>query len=319
MGLILGIAGLLVLAVIVGAGTYAYRKYAGPTTEPIEVRPSPPPTPVKRRTPPPPAAVATGTLHVESQPAGATISVDGVEQGTTPADLTGLTLGAHEVKLDLKGYASLTQGVQLTAEAPGSELKLALSRTAAPTGSAEISSDPPGATVRVDGTPVGQTPFSDARLKPGSHRVELTREGFEPWSGAITVLAGKKARVDARLRAVVVAPPPTLAEEGVDSNRIYVNAPPEVDTPARKSAGTSAAYPGERAPRLKSGDSVSVRINFVVTETGEVTDLRVVESAGRVVDEAVMAAVRKWKYSPAVRKGTPVKVRVEFRQTFRAG
>ena len=39
----------------------------------------------------------------------------------------------------------------------------------------------------------------------------------------------------------------------------------------------------------------------------------------RGVDEAVLAAVKKWKYSPAVKKGTPVKVRVEFRQTFRAG
>jgi TonB family protein len=62
-----------------------------------------------------------------------------------------------------------------------------------------------------------------------------------------------------------------------------------------------------------------VYITFVVTEEGEVTDLRVVESGGRVVDEAVLAAVRQWKYSPAVRKGTPVKVRVEFKQTFRAG
>ena len=62
-----------------------------------------------------------------------------------------------------------------------------------------------------------------------------------------------------------------------------------------------------------------MRISFVVTEDGEVTDLRIVESAGRGVDEAVLSAVKKWKYSPAVKKGTPVKVRVEFRQTFRAG
>ena len=65
--------------------------------------------------------------------------------------------------------------------------------------------------------------------------------------------------------------------------------------------------------------SRSVRLGFVVTETGEVTDVRVVESAGRVVDDAGLSAVRSWKYSPAVKKGTPVKVRVDFRQTFRAG
>ena len=110
----------------------------------------------------------------------------------------------------------------------------------------------------------------------------------------------------------------SLPVDAVDANRIYVNSPAEVDTPARKTSGASAAYP-QKAPRLKSGDSVSVRITFVVTEDGEVTDLRIVESGGRGVDDAVLSAVKKWKYSPAVKKGTPVKVRVEFRQTFRAG
>jgi TonB family protein len=116
----------------------------------------------------------------------------------------------------------------------------------------------------------------------------------------------------------VGAPPPTAAPDVVDTNRIYVNSPAEVDIPARKLSGASAAYPSDRAARLKSGSSVSVRLGFVVTETGEVTDLRVVESAGRLVDDAVLSAVRTWKYSPAIKRGTPVKVRVDFRQTFRA-
>jgi TonB family protein len=62
-----------------------------------------------------------------------------------------------------------------------------------------------------------------------------------------------------------------------------------------------------------------VRVGFVITETGDVIDIRIMESAGRLVDEAVVKAVRTWKYSPAVKKGTRVKVRHDFRQTFRAG
>ena len=96
------------------------------------------------------------------------------------------------------------------------------------------------------------------------------------------------------------------------------NSPAEVDTTARKTGGLSVSYP-EGAPRLKSGDSVSVSVAFVVNENGEVTDARVVESGGKILDEAVVAAVRGWKYAPAVKKGTKVKVHVTFKQTFRAG
>ena len=60
-------------------------------------------------------------------------------------------------------------------------------------------------------------------------------------------------------------------------------------------------------------------MSFVVSENGEVTDLKVVESGGKAVDEAVMAAIRGWRYSPAVKKGVKVKVRITFKQTFRAG
>jgi TonB family protein len=64
---------------------------------------------------------------------------------------------------------------------------------------------------------------------------------------------------------------------------------------------------------------VTVGGTFVVSENGEITDLDITESAGDVVDGAVMAAVRNWKYSPGTRRGVKVKVRVPFKQTFRAG
>ena len=38
-----------------------------------------------------------------------------------------------------------------------------------------------------------------------------------------------------------------------------------------------------------------------------------------MIDDAVLAAVRAWKYSPAVKRGVKVKVRITLKQTFRAG
>ena len=114
-------------------------------------------------------------------------------------------------------------------------------------------------------------------------------------------------------------PPPTPTPEAIDANRIYNNVPSDVDTLAKKVSGSSPTYPSE-APRLKSGDSASVIVTFVVTEEGEVTDAKVAESGGsKILDEAVLTAVRKWKYAPAVKRGVKVKVRITQKQTFLAG
>ena len=103
----------------------------------------------------------------------------------------------------------------------------------------------------------------------------------------------------------------------VDSNTIYENTARDVDTLARKIDGASASYP-QKAPRLERDSQVSVAVNFVVDESGQVFDPKVTESAGKLIDDAVLDAIRTWKYEPAVKQGVKVKVRVRFRQTFRA-
>jgi TonB family protein len=60
-------------------------------------------------------------------------------------------------------------------------------------------------------------------------------------------------------------------------------------------------------------------VTFLVSETGEVQDLEVRESAGNLVDDVVTSAVGEWKYEPAMIGDVPVKVRIVFRQTFLGG
>ena len=45
----------------------------------------------------------------------------------------------------------------------------------------------------------------------------------------------------------------------------------------------------------------------------------VMESGGKILDDAVVSTVQKWKYAPAVKKGIKVKARHTVKQTFRAG
>ena len=86
-------------------------------------------------------------------------------------------------------------------------------------------------------------------------------------------------------------------------------------TAPRKISGDAAPSPGAaRSLRLKG----KVTVELTVTETGEVVDVRVVESAGEILDQALLDAVRHWRYQPADRNGLEVRVRIQESQTFGA-
>src|SRR5262249_16654082 len=159
--------------------------------------------------------------------------------------------------------------------------------------------------VSVDGKKVGQTPMTDFKLPPGNHQFEISKEGYEPYVTTVRIDVGKRGRVDAQLKPTARAASPTPAAD--DLARVFFNTAWEGDTGARKPAGKALEYP-KGAPPLRSGESVSASVSFVVNENGDVTDVAVVESGGKQVDEAVMAAIKSWKYSPAVKKGAKVKV-----------
>jgi TonB family protein len=316
--LLLAGGALAVLLAVVVAGAFVLMKgsddvaatqpapSAAPTAAPVRRTPRPAPVPTAD------VAAVTGLLRVVTQPAGAAVTVNGVPRGSTPLDVAELALGAHEVKVDLRGFAPAVQKVVLTAEAPQVEVNLALSRSTPATGMAEIYSNPSAALVRIDGIAVGQTPLRQP-MRVGGHSVEVVKEGYEDWSGTFEVQGRGTARVDAVLRSMA---PATPTPEPVDTARVYTSG--EVDTQPRRVSGGSAPYP-TNAPRLRPGRDVTVGGTFVVAEDGAITELKITESAGEVVDEAVIAAVRNWKYTPGARRGVKVKVRVAFKQTFRAG
>jgi hypothetical protein len=305
----------LLLLILLAAGAWWFIARRQKVDE--QVTPPPPPSVTMAQvtaTPPPPAAVVKGTLRVESEPAGATVTINGEERGVTPLDVPDLFLGNHEVKVELKGYAAVTETVVLSEDQPASELKLPLSKSAPVVGVADFLSTPAGGTVKIDGSGVGQTPLLNFNLKAGKHQVEVLKEGHEPWSGSITV-GRRKAKVEAQLKPIPKATPVPVVADVVDPNKTYDQS--DVDTPPRQVVGSSASYPKD-APRLKSGQSVSVAGTFVVTLGGDVAEIQIRESGGRPVDDAVMAALAKRKYTPGAKKGIKVRVRVPFRQTFQA-
>jgi eukaryotic-like serine/threonine-protein kinase len=315
-----GIGLLLFLVVMTTAGVLVLKARRAPAAPSPGAPVATPSAQAMPRVPPPPT---TGLVHVESTPAGAAVTVDGNAMGKTPVDVPDLALAAHEVKLELEGYAPVTEPVMLTAKMPRTDVKLTLARTAPATGAADITSTPAGGIVKIDGTSVGMTPLHGHKLNVGRHRIEVAADGYDTYSGSVTVKEGQTARLDAALRAAAKPTPkataaPTPAPAPTADARVYDENDPLVTPKPIKVSGKSAEYPRD-APALKRGQRASVTVSFVVLENGEVSDLQVVESAGTSVDEAVLSAFRTWKFTPGTKQGAKVKVKVTRRQTFLGG
>ena len=54
----------------------------------------------------------------------------------------------------------------------------------------------------------------------------------------------------------------------------------------------------------------SVKVEFVVDTTGRTTDISIKSYTDRGFAAAVIAAVKEWRFSPALRNGTPVATKV---------
>jgi serine/threonine-protein kinase len=306
-----GAAGLFAIAVaVVGWMLWTRGGGVGPSAE---ATPTASPTAVASATP------TTGTVLVESEPPGAQVTLDGEDRGQTPLELAEVAFGDHEVGLALKGYEEQSLDVSLSAETPTAELHAELARRqpTSTSGTVRFVSVPPGAAVFVDGRRIGITPLDGVRLKAGDHDVSFTLDDHDRWAGQVRVAAGRRLNVERELSPSAPETPPPPPP--VDTTRIYENKRGDVDVPARRKSGLSPSYPRRLLGRLKSGQRVSCAFTYIVTEEGTVEDVKVTESAGPAVDDAVVKAIEKWKFEPATIRGTPVKVRVSGKQTFLGG
>ncbi|HEX3940242.1 MAG TPA: PEGA domain-containing protein [Acidobacteriaceae bacterium] len=64
--------------------------------------------------------------------------------------------------------------------------------------SVQLSSDPTGAEITIDGNYEGNTP-SLIKLGPGKHSITMTMRGYAPWTRSIQTAAGESRTVDATL------------------------------------------------------------------------------------------------------------------------
>ena len=178
-----------VLVAIATAGVFAVRSYA--------------------RVPP------TGVLVVNTNPEGVEVAIDGKKRGATPITLE-LPPGDHKLELS-SGDQSRMIPVKITTGGHSSQF-VELPKVTPDVGQLNVRTDPPGATVTVDGQRRGVSPLVIDGLTPGVHSVGL-QNALSSVTEQVTVQAGATA-------ALVV---PLSAPQGIPvSGWVSVNSPIEM-------------------------------------------------------------------------------------------
>ena len=148
------------------------------------------------------AAPSTGRLVIQSNPAGATVTIDGQNKGVTPLTVS-LNAGAHRVELSAEG-SNRTLPVTITANAEVSQF-IEMPRVAPVVGQLDVRTDPTGARVTVDGQRKGTTPVTVTGLTPGKH-VVLLENDLGAVTEDVTIEAGSAASLVVPMRTPQGAP-----------------------------------------------------------------------------------------------------------------
>jgi hypothetical protein len=114
-------------------------------------------------------------LTVATTPAGSTVSLDGKALAPSPLTIA-TTCEKHKVDIAHARYQTTTKWMTLSEGTPGS-LDVSLNR---PTHAVSVTSNPPGATIFIDGRRAGTTPAVVNVVGFQRLKFEVKKTGFQP-------------------------------------------------------------------------------------------------------------------------------------------
>ncbi len=136
-----------------------------------------------------------GTLVVTAKPSGANIHLDGKFVGTNSFEDKALSPRSYKVRVAKEGFETWEGDVTVKA---GEKVEVVVELKVRK-GELSVRTEPPGAKIYLGGKLVGTSSYEGKELSPGSYKVRVIKEGYEPWEKEVVVEAGKKAEVFAKL------------------------------------------------------------------------------------------------------------------------
>jgi hypothetical protein len=123
-----------------------------------------------------PETPSSGSLLVQSDPAGARVTVDGVDHGVAPVSVADLAPGDHEVVLQAEGGPAVKQRVVIQAGVTSSVLAPVATAAPGPVSGWLSVKAPFAINVREGGRLIGTTESDRIMMAAGRHEIELVNE-----------------------------------------------------------------------------------------------------------------------------------------------
>jgi uncharacterized caspase-like protein len=140
----------------------------------------------------PDSRLAPPRLRIESDPSGARVSLAGRDLGVTPLDLAG-EIGSVQYLVTWADIEPVQAELEAVLEYGEDKTIIAKLPTA---GSLVVSTDPPGATISLDGVDRGTSPLTLRDLAPGTVVVKARKDGYTPSSQESLIVVGKTTKID---------------------------------------------------------------------------------------------------------------------------
>jgi serine/threonine protein kinase/TPR repeat protein len=121
-------------------------------------------------------------LSVQSEPAGASIFLDGAPPSQPPGTFTHVGLGKHHLSASLNGYLPLTRDIQVR---EGMDTTIPVILVPIPPlfeiAALTVKTEPAGALVLLDGKPPQQPPGTFTHVGFGNHQLSASLDGYKPF------------------------------------------------------------------------------------------------------------------------------------------
>ncbi len=221
-----------------------------------------------------------GRLAVRSDPAGATITVNGVYRGVTPADVYLPPGSDYRVELSKAGHENVSESVTVRS-GRARELELRLPKKL---GDIVVSARPEGAELLVDGESRGEANRT-LRLLAVPHEIEIRKEGYEPFRTTVTPRPGLAQEVRAELKTaeqIKVESMPPLVRTSQQRELVLVLG-------GRLRMGAPRREPGRRANETLREVRLERPFYIAVTEVsnGDFREFMPEHSSGRAGTESL--------------------------------
>ena len=139
-----------------------------------------------------------GRLRITSVPSGASIWLNGKLVGGTPFEDNEIKISTYNLLIRLAGYQDFTRSLNVRE----GELTSVMANLPPLLGTIEVTSEPSGATILLDGQNAGTTPTKIQKVKPGTREIVLQKTGFANFTTSVKVESGKVRNVNGRLNAL---------------------------------------------------------------------------------------------------------------------